>query len=226
MDLPSSIIVEVLSFTDTDSGALFPEVLTALESAISFHNSGQYQKAYDTLCNINTEKLIMFGADGQEYIYIFSGCILQSAGRYNDAIVKFLSAKQIIDQKEQYDLSYALLLSCIATVYMHLSQFSKAMPYLKKALLIRQQILGEEHADVAILLNNIAVCYTYLNLADSSYEEILTLLNKAYKILYKELGVNHPRFAIVLGNISKEKSRISLKRTYSLRPLSPNVIKN
>lgn len=72
----------------------------------------------------------------------------------------------------------------------------------------------------------------------------MVLLNKAYKILHKELGVNHPRFATVMRNISKEKSRLTLRyvstislncaigavlnfnrHTYTLRPLSPNVIK-
>ena len=56
------------------------------------------------------------------------------------ALMGMQSAKQLIDQMEFVNQSHALVLSCIAGVYAHLMQFSKALPYFKKALHIRQQV--------------------------------------------------------------------------------------
>jgi hypothetical protein len=50
--------------------------------------------------------------------------------------------------------------------------------------------LGQQHPDVAITLNNIAILYYHIE----KYEESLPLLERSLKIFDLKLGSSHPYF--------------------------------
>ena len=79
-----------------------------------------------------------------------------------------------------------------------MGQYEKAEPLLVRAMDIRKQVLGEDHADYANSLNSLAVFYQ----VTGQYEKAEPLLVKALSIRKNELGENHPEYATSLNNLA------------------------
>ena len=74
--------------------------------------------------------------------------------------------------------------------------YVSALEWYRKALKIREEVLGTEHPLTATTYNNIAGVYK----AQGDYASALELYQKAYIIFKKKLGENHPNTKIVFRN--------------------------
>jgi tetratricopeptide (TPR) repeat protein len=79
----------------------------------------------------------------------------------------------------------------------HTALYSDALKWHKKALAIREKVLGADHPDTATTYNNIAGVYYSLG----DYEQALERLEKALAIQEKVLGADHPDTAATYNNI-------------------------
>ena len=77
-------------------------------------------------------------------------------------------------------------------------KYQEAIPLAQQALEIRQTILGKEHIDVAVSLNNLASLYESLG----EYEKALPLYQEALAIFQKRLGEENTAVAISLNNLA------------------------
>ncbi|MBW1749324.1 MAG: CHAT domain-containing protein, partial [Deltaproteobacteria bacterium] len=78
-------------------------------------------------------------------------------------------------------------------------QYSKAIPIAKEVLAIREKVLGTEHPDVAISLNNLALLYATLG----DYAKAEPLYLRSLAIDEKALGPEHPLVATSLNNLAR-----------------------
>ena len=92
----------------------------------------------------------------------------------------------------------ATLFHNIATVYQDQGEYEKALEYFRKALAIREKVLGAEHPSTATTYNNIAVVYW----SQGEYEKSLGYYKKALAIDETVLGAEHPSTATTYNNIA------------------------
>jgi CHAT domain-containing protein/tetratricopeptide (TPR) repeat protein len=78
-------------------------------------------------------------------------------------------------------------------------RYQEALPLFQRALQIREKALGQEHADTARSLNNLAVLYADMG----AYEQALPLAQRAIKIREKALGPEHLNTARSLDNLAE-----------------------
>jgi tetratricopeptide (TPR) repeat protein len=78
------------------------------------------------------------------------------------------------------------------------AQYAEAKPLYRRALTIREEVLGPEHADTATSLNNLALLYNH----QGSYSEAEPLFQRALAIREKVLGLEHPYTATTLNNLA------------------------
>ncbi|WP_143727597.1 tetratricopeptide repeat protein [Moorena bouillonii] len=78
------------------------------------------------------------------------------------------------ERAEELSLAEASQLTQQAIKLYQQGKYSEAIPLAERALEIRQEILGEEHPDVAISLNNLAGFYE----SQGRYVDILTVLEE------------------------------------------------
>jgi tetratricopeptide (TPR) repeat protein len=79
-----------------------------------------------------------------------------------------------------------------------LANYPEALEYYKKALAIREKVLGESHPSTATTYNNIALIYVN----QGNYPEALAYFEKALAIFEKVLGKEHPSTATSYNNIA------------------------
>ena len=79
----------------------------------------------------------------------------------------------------------------------HTAFYSDALKWHKKALVIREKVLGADHPDTATTYNNIGLVYYSLG----DYEKALEWYEKALAIQEKVLGADHPVTAATYNNI-------------------------
>jgi tetratricopeptide (TPR) repeat protein len=79
-----------------------------------------------------------------------------------------------------------------------------ARPYYEKALEIRRNVLGEEHPDTALSLNNLGA----LLQAMGDYDGARPYYEKALEINRKVLGEEHPNTTIFKENLGILNSKI------------------
>ncbi len=82
-------------------------------------------------------------------------------------------------------------------LYEH-AQYAQAEPLYQRALVIREQVLGQNHPDTAQSLNNLAGLYD----SQGRYSEAEPLYQRALAICEQALGQNHPDTATSLNNLA------------------------
>ncbi|NJN12254.1 MAG: tetratricopeptide repeat protein, partial [Richelia sp. RM1_1_1] len=78
-------------------------------------------------------------------------------------------------------------------------KYTEAIPIAEKALAIREKVLGYDHPDVAISLNNLALLYY----SQGNYSKAEPLLVRSLAIMEKVLGKEHPDVAQSLNNLAE-----------------------
>ncbi|MCL2624472.1 MAG: tetratricopeptide repeat protein, partial [Planctomycetaceae bacterium] len=100
---------------------------------------------------------------------------------------------EITDSKE-----LARLFHNMASIYDDLGDYAEAMEWNEKARVIREKVLGKEHADTAATYNNIAGVYD----SQGDYAKALKWFEKALAVYEKVLGMEHPDTAMTCNNIA------------------------
>ncbi len=90
------------------------------------------------------------------------------------------------------------LFNNLAEVYYRQGFYEKALDYYRKALSIRELILGNEHPDTAHTYNNLASIFNNLG----KYEEALKYCHMAFDIQKRMLGDEHPETALTYNNLA------------------------
>ena len=80
-----------------------------------------------------------------------------------------------------------------------MGEYPKAEPLLQEALRIRQKVLGPEHPDTALSLNNLGGLYRVMG----QYDKAEPLFQEALRIRQKVLGPEHPDTATSLNNLAE-----------------------
>ncbi|MEH2412623.1 MAG: tetratricopeptide repeat protein [Nostoc sp.] len=93
----------------------------------------------------------------------------------------------------------------MAAFYYSQGRYSDAEPLFIEALSMRKRLLGNEHPDVAISLNNLAKLYHL----QGSYSKAEPLFIQALDICEQQLGVDHPLTVSVHENLADLRDRLS-----------------
>ncbi|MDR0307923.1 MAG: tetratricopeptide repeat-containing protein [Chitinispirillales bacterium] len=95
--------------------------------------------------------------------------------------------------------------------------YMDALLSLRKALIIREKILGDEHPDVAVVYNNMALVYS----AQGDYDKALEFYLKAFKIELAVLTDKHPYTINTYDNLKSvflKTGKMKTALTTGLRP--------
>ncbi len=116
--------------------------------------------------------------------------------RYEEARHIGEAAHAVLDRIGGHELERATLLSHLGTVYFAESKFDEAAEHDRRALDIRERLLGSDHPDVASSLNNLGLLYCDLGACDRAVEP----LERALAIRRRVFGEDHPLVAMSLNN--------------------------
>jgi CHAT domain-containing protein/tetratricopeptide (TPR) repeat protein len=108
------------------------------------------------------------------------------------------SLKALAPNFNRHPYEMATSLFNLAKIYGIKNRFGDAMPLYKISLVIRENILGYYHLDVAKTQNNLAFNFT----RQGFFEEATFLYKNALEIREKILGPDHPEVAIALNNLA------------------------
>lgn len=92
----------------------------------------------------------------------------------------------------------AATLNNLAVLYGKRQKYKEAEPLCKRALEIREKVLGPDHPDVAKQLNNLAL----LCQNQGKYEEVEKYYQRALQIYEKKLGPDDPNVAKTKNNLA------------------------
>ncbi|KAM7449991.1 hypothetical protein ABFA07_002105 [Porites harrisoni] len=105
----------------------------------------------------------------------------------------------------------ANIYSTQGNVYSDLGQHSEAKEYYEKGLIIRKEIYGEKHGDVAASYNNLGIVYRNLgqySVAKEYYEKALIITKEIYGEKHGDVAASYNNLGIVysyLGQYSEAK---------------------
>ena len=108
-----------------------------------------------------------------------------------------IGAEKVERELAKQPLIQARLMDAIGTVYGQLGLYQQATSLLEKGLLIRQNLLEEDHLELAASLHNLAGLYYH----QGDYERAEQLLLRALEIREIELGGNHREVASSLNSL-------------------------
>ncbi|HEY6252399.1 MAG TPA: tetratricopeptide repeat protein [Candidatus Angelobacter sp.] len=91
------------------------------------------------------------------------------------------------------------LLNQAAFYLVERARYTEAESLYRRALAIREKVLGPEHPDTALSLNNLATLYD----DQGKYEEAAPLHRRSLAIREKVLGPEHPHTALSLNNLAE-----------------------
>ncbi|NVM21890.1 MAG: tetratricopeptide repeat protein [Desulfobacterales bacterium] len=113
------------------------------------------------------------------------------------AVLLFLSIPRHSNAQES-DLEKARLLMQQAEKLYQQGCYNDAIPIAENALTIRERVLGSRHADVATILNNLAMLYLSLG----NYAQAEPMCKRALRIMKRSFGFGHPNVAVSLNNLA------------------------
>ena len=122
--------------------------------------------------------------------------IAQGQGRPRD-VQPLLQALDAATERADDDLVRASSLYTVAGVFLITARHREARTTLESCLAIREKILGSDHPEVAITLNNLAIALQELG----EYKQAVASYQRALAIEEKALGRDHPDLAISLNNL-------------------------
>ncbi len=102
----------------------------------------------------------------------------------------------------------ALLLARTGYYLNERGRYSEAEPLYQQALEMRKRLLGDEHPDVALSLNNLAGLYD----SQGRYSEAEPLYQQSLQIFEQTLGTEHPNTITVRNNLESLRSTVDTPR--------------
>ncbi|KAF3830831.1 hypothetical protein GH733_002069, partial [Mirounga leonina] len=117
----------------------------------------------------------------------------------------------------------AATLNNLAVLYGKRGKYKEAEPLCKRALEIREKVLGKDHPDVAKQLNNLAL----LCQNQGKYEEVEYYYQRALEIYQTKLGPDDPNVAKTKNNLMKiNPFGCMLKKEKNANPTVTTTLKN
>lgn len=104
----------------------------------------------------------------------------------------------------------------IGSIQFHRREYSDALDYFERARTLREEVLPEDHVDIALIDTNIGACFFCLQ----RESEAMINFKRAALVFRSALGPYHPRTLSVARNIEKAKNN-SLKKFRSSLFISP-----
>lgn len=92
----------------------------------------------------------------------------------------------------------AVILNWLATIAAERGYPAGAAPLYRRALTIKQRVLGPDHSEIGVLLNNLAVMHRQAGQLD----EALSHYVRALPLLQRTLGDQHPTVVTCAENLS------------------------
>lgn len=129
-------------------------------------------------------------------IYRVAAQQAQQKGNLEQAEKSWLAA---LEEAEDFGLNspkLTMTLESLGEIYWHQRKFSLAAPICRRVLKIYTDTLGEDHLDVGVIANNLAMLYHCWD----KYEEAEEFYKLALGIKRKNLGTDHPDVINLLGN--------------------------
>ncbi|RJP18113.1 MAG: TIR domain-containing protein [Candidatus Omnitrophota bacterium] len=117
---------------------------------------------------------------------------------YENLLPHALTCAELIEQWDFKLEAATRLLNQTGLYLKYRARYKEAEMLYRRALAIREKVLGGEHPDTATSLNNLAGLYN----SQGRYEEAEPLCRRALAIREKVLGGEHPDTAISLNNLA------------------------
>jgi len=114
---------------------------------------------------------------------------------YAQAEKHWLAALELAESGDDENRLTATL-EHLAEAFWFQNKFDLAAPVLRRLLRMYERRLGEDHFDVAIVANNMAMLYH----AWGKHADAEPFYMQALEIKQRVLGKNHPETALILGN--------------------------
>ena len=109
-------------------------------------------------------------------------------------------AESIVKKMDmEKDIDHISFISSIAYLLYYTAEYQQAEELYKKALLVSEKVLGEEHPSTATSYNNLAGVYY----SQGEYKEAEELYKKALLVREKVLGEEHPDTATSYNNLAR-----------------------
>ena len=100
---------------------------------------------------------------------------------------------------EENSLQKAIELNQEATRLGQQGRYAEAIPLAERILVIREKVLGPEHAGTAMALNNLALLYVNMG----TFDKAESLFRRSLTIIEKVMGPEHPNTATSLNNLAE-----------------------
>ncbi len=97
------------------------------------------------------------------------------------------------------DPEYAEAFLWLGEIFSAKGQYSRAVEYYQKALVIELKTQGEDHSDLAVAYNRLGLAFH----RNGEYDRALEAYQKAWLVQIKTLGENHPDVATTYNNIGE-----------------------
>jgi len=186
-----------------------PESVALLfEVGLTQHNTQNYSQALNSYMNAygQWEQILGEGSvpppEARVFLRLAVGSVLESAGSDEGALAEYLEAQRIAKAFiHGTQPIHACVESSLGTVYCHLSQYDLAADAMYRALELRENTLGPEHADTGLMLNNVGACLHFLGRP----RDALVMYYRAEAIFTAQFRSDHPRTTAVQRNITRAR---------------------
>ena len=191
-----------------------------LEAALLYQNGGKVKLAVETYLAARSQWLELVDAEDELplvdiYFMCALGSVYESEEQDRVALLQFQDARQLAEELPPGHPVRALTWSFVGGVYTHMGEFRLALETFRKARAIRLITMPEDHVDVALLDNNIAVCLDSMGRS----KEALAMFKAARDVFAAQLGPEHPRHYTASRNAVKCHHRIFS----DFQPVVPDV---
>ena len=124
---------------------------------------------------------------------------LGESGKFNEAEEILLHVLRWSTRvRGSEDISVALTLGLLASLYKEQGLYGKAEPLFRRALSINEKVLGPDHKNTAVNLVNLALLYS----EQGQYAKAEPLFLKGLQNIEKTLGPDHPNTTATLNNLA------------------------
>ncbi len=117
----------------------------------------------------------------------------------NDNETAYLHLKKAVE----LDPTNSTFLNSAAYMAMQAEEYENSINYLNMAMALDKEKFGENHMNVASVLNNIASVYS--NMGDK--DNAVSHYQQAYDMVVSTLGETHPQAEIIKGLLDSEKEK-------------------
>ncbi|VDQ03493.1 unnamed protein product [Trichobilharzia regenti] len=121
----------------------------------------------------------------------------KTSGRDHPDVATMLNILALVYRLNIITFQVAATLNNLAVLYGKRGKYKEAEPLCKRALLIRETVLGQDHPDVAKQLNNLAL----LCQNQGKYEEVELYYQRALEIYMHDLGPDDQNVAKTRNNL-------------------------